>query len=170
MLCYCNSETNVDCLQDDDYGLIYPGQTIPISLIQIPRSNQVNAAIYSSSTCCLQDPYLLLYKPCPSELEWLQLLYVNCIHPSLIKCIPVFPWKCQSNVMFHLEPHILIIASISIMLILKSAHWVLQLVMDHVIVMSIWKLLSQAWDVIYKLKHLVVLVKVGLGYLMIKNI
>ena len=75
-LCYCSNETNVDCLRDDNFGFIYPGQTIPICFIRIPHSYLVNTAIYSSSSS--HDAQLIPYEPCPSELKWLQLLHTNC--------------------------------------------------------------------------------------------
>ena len=77
-LCYCKNETYVDCLRDHNFGSIYPGQIIPISLIRMPPNNVVNTAIYSSSFPYSHNAYVMPYEQCPLELEWLQLLHTNC--------------------------------------------------------------------------------------------
>ena len=77
-LCYCKNETYVDCLRDYSFGFIYPGQTIPISLIRMPLSNVSNTAVYSSTFPYSHNAHMMPYEECPLELEWLQLLHPNC--------------------------------------------------------------------------------------------
>ena len=77
-LCYCKNETYVDCLRDYSFGFIYPGQTIPISLIRMPLSNVSNTAVYSSTFPYSHNAHMMPYEECPLELEWLQLLHSNC--------------------------------------------------------------------------------------------
>ena len=77
-LCYCKNETYVDCLRDHSFGSIFPGQTIPISLVRMPLSSVSNTAIYSSFFPYSQNAHVMPYEECPLELEWLQLLHANC--------------------------------------------------------------------------------------------
>ena len=77
-LCYCKSETYVDCLRDHNFGSIYPGQTIPISLVRMLHSDVNNTAIYSSSFPYSHNVHVMPHEQCPRELEWLQLLHTNC--------------------------------------------------------------------------------------------
>jgi len=80
--CYCDSTGEVDCLKDNFIpASIYPGQTIPISLVQLPTAH--TTALYPRRDIWSAG-FLYHFKPCRlvsyhSSDYRLQFVYLKCI-------------------------------------------------------------------------------------------
>ena len=97
--CYCERTTGtVDCFKDNFISTpIYPGQAIPISLVQVPT--QQSAAIYQRKDVW-SSMFLYHFKPChltsdqPSNY-WLQLIYNECV-PLFFKVFTISYEPCSA--------------------------------------------------------------------------
>jgi len=84
--CFCEGEMHKDCIRDH-FGPIFPGQTIPISLKQIPPADHESdsfTAVHAKSFTIFWKP--IAYAQCslmlPYESKWIQVISQQCTQLS----------------------------------------------------------------------------------------
>ena len=99
----------------------------------MPLSNVSNTAVYSSTFPYSHNAHMMPYEECPLDLEWLQLLHSNC---TLIS----YKVRSHNSLEMSKKCYVSFRATYpddSFYVYLKSVHWALPPIMDHVIVIKI---------------------------------
>ena len=79
--CYCDNRISADCIKDH-FKPIFPGQTIPISLKQVPPISPTSIYSSAQSLQWVQDVEHCLVKP--YQLNWLQSVTNSCTPISYV--------------------------------------------------------------------------------------